>query len=173
MSERDRTIRTPLLYTEDRTPLTRPELDALVSLNAQLAEVEAFVTAEYTRLHDALVGRCADRRNGLTSFNLEASITLHLREEDPAWSDDDDSYLWQDERYMLPLIESDCRLEERPSDLPPLPVQPCSFMHRLEHPGHLHIPHRDLLRAGRIWVDVHVDLQRMYAIPGPGWQAGG
>ncbi len=173
MFQRTRTLQTALLHEGDRRSLTPSELEALAALNAQLAEVEVFLAGEYIRLQDALTGRCTDRRNGLSSFNLEGSIGLCLREDDPAWSDDSDSLLWQDARFMLPLGDFGCRIEERPADLPRLPVEPCGLLHHLEHPGHMGIPHRDLLRVGRIWVDVHVDLQRFYSLPGPGWELRG
>ncbi len=86
--------RIPLRLRRRRTrPLLAVELGQIARLNSQLADIEVWIEAEADAMRQAFLARKAAGDPHLADFELEAEVTLYLRNDDPKWLDNDDNQL--------------------------------------------------------------------------------
>ena len=156
------------LLVQMNHPFGQEALAQLRALNAKFCEIEALCLREASRMAGELRARVQDPDDAFTDFEIEAKITACLRKEDPAWDEDADNILaWRE--YWLThsgglfcdgadwSFENDSRIRG---------MGPVCWMF---HDFHIHshktmrvqgkelapVSPMDLLRIGRIWVDIN------------------
>lgn len=151
---------------EDFTPA---EVDDLIRLNQRLSELEHYLRAFGDQESAKLEARIADPNDPLQDYEIEAEIAYVLREDDPAFDEDDENYLTT--RKYISLKRSD-RKQERLADgqnhreiRASFPerinaLSQCWLFHDLYDHGYgLESPELslwDCLRVGSLWVDISV-----------------
>ena len=78
-------------WIQKRRPLRTSEVDHLRRLNWRFSEIEALCLNEARRIKRQLKARADKPSDALWDFEIEATVALTLREEDPAWDEDDDN----------------------------------------------------------------------------------
>lgn len=73
---------------------------ALCRLNAYLAELENLIVTEAIVADRALQARKHDPADPMSDYELEAVITYHLKQDDPAYRADDDNILAEQTEYL-------------------------------------------------------------------------
>lgn len=157
------------------------EIDQLLRLNRRLTDLETYLVAVGRQESARLDVRVADPDDPLTDYEIQATLDFILREDDPAFDEDDDNiltvrtiFLKYPERDEGPLGDAkDWRepLAYYPGDLGKTPH--CWLFHDLN--GHSYgleqpcLSLRDCLRVGNIWLDVAVIHQTNLDIPSGQW----
>lgn len=158
----------PLMYRWDMdwelTPPTAQEIEAFKGFLDRLVQVEQFVMTERARQRAWLDGCVA--RGEIDEYETEIELAFHLRENDPAFIEDDDNIFFQVNHHYEPvpaLLELDWDVE----------LYKAYPLHGYPHPHlfhelrvHSRIPHRDMMRIGTIWVDLDFTVQRHFREPG-------
>ena len=142
--------------------------EVLRDLNHRLVRVQVQLAEMSAKMRKELDARVLDPSETILDFELEAQISLHLREEDPEWTDEDDCILGMRE---FSLKESDLLLDvgkdwscDRQALAFLRPV--CWLFHDFHEHNYSSRRRRDackaakslkeLARVGRIWVDLNV-----------------
>ena len=150
------------------TEMTREQRLFLVRLNRRLAEIEQQLHKEALPLFPALDARVADDTDWVTDYEIEGIIEFWLNGSDPAFVEDEDNILAVIDHYKIgrkydkyevewPTFNwNDCGIMDL--DDPTQNEYHCWLYHHLyDHAG---LCWADLLRIGRIWVDLKVTYQR-------------
>jgi hypothetical protein len=157
--------------------LVGTDIEHLRALNWRFHEVEALCLNEARRMVEALSARVNDPEDALTDFEIEATVTACLREDDRAWSEDEENIL-AIRAYRLTHGESmfcdggDWSFENDSR------IRGIGSVGWVFHDFHLHdhrskrhpgkewraLPVRDLMRIGRFWVDIQAVHQWNLAI---------
>jgi hypothetical protein len=148
-------------------PFGQEALAELRALNAKFGEIEALCLKEASRIARELQFRIQDSDDAFTDFEIEAKVSVSLGEGDPAWDEDEDNTLAWREYWLTDgegffcdgddwSFENDIRIRG---------LGPVCWMFRDFH-CHSHQTKRrqdrewgkvsalDLLRIGKIWVDI-------------------
>ena len=131
-------------------------------LNERLAAIEHHVQREATALNSQLQTRVQDPVDWLSDYEIELEVTVWLREDDPAYQEDDDNILAALRESLKPVFAPRVLLRDGTNynafqQMDGHPMQKevhCYLYHRLY--GHTDLWFDDMLRIGRIWVDIQV-----------------
>lgn len=150
----DGLLRTPYLS------LSCAERDCLEHLNQQLFSLEKRLFPDIRKKYAGLTARVNDPNDWLDDFELDIEVTFYLREDDPEYEENCDNVLtqfscsyqedlewgfgWHSENYMEPY---DYFAGQRH----------CYTYHQLY--DHQYLDWRDLLRIGRIELNIKVEEQ--------------
>ena len=156
--------------------LSLAQLQYLQRLNAQLVVIEQQVKREALDLIAQLDARVHHPDDWLADYELELEVSFWLREDDPAYQEDDDNILVTLKEYLtlLRVPDYDCGLDDG--------INHNAFQQRDGHPmqGECHcwVYHRlydhtdlwfdDMLRIGHIWVNMPVIYQHTSVVVEPG-----
>ena len=78
---------------EDSFQKTRRTLPNLKKLNDHLRVIENETNAEAKKIKQVLQARLREQKDFLTDYELEIDLVFYLREDDPEYSEDEDSIL--------------------------------------------------------------------------------
>lgn len=138
----------------------------LQRLNDQLTVIQEEVNKEVQEIKEGLKGRLRDQKDFLTDYEIEIELEFYLRDDDPEYSEDEDSILvtLRCGDYIGAEDEEDLDYADGPMETF-LPGPHCYLFHSLyDHitPKNLHWS--DLLRIGSVWVDIEVTYQNHYQL---------
>ena len=158
-----------LIKQASNEPLAEAEIDQLLALNRYLKVVTQQLIVVAKDLEPRLEAKVADPADPMYDFEIEAVFDYVLRDDDADYDEDDDNSL-SSQQYTLrnPAMFEDtmCTIPLQP---PRLWSEPhCWFFHELRRPLMTRAPQlslRDLLRIGRILVDVQVWQQYDFIVP--------
>jgi hypothetical protein len=152
--------------------LTDDEIARSTEINEKLRSLEQEIFAEISRQADLLRVRIADPLDPLDDFEVQAVLTFCLREDDPAYDEDDDNILtrrsfWYCENYKCSEGHRDKSREERVDYAEfnrgwGIPNHCWTFHDLYDHrygPGQQRLHPHDILRIGSIWVDIEIQAQ--------------
>ena len=147
--------------------MTREQRLFLVNLNNRLYEIEKQLKKETLEIIDKMNKRVNDNTDWINDYEIECTVEFYLREDDPAYSDEEDNILAEFEEGIGLLRYTTCSLlamnenwNDRSipdMDNPEKLEHHCWFYHQLY--DHTDISWDDMLRIGDIWVDINVILQ--------------
>lgn len=151
-------------------PFGQEALAQLRALNAKFCEVEALCLTEANRMAGELRARVLDPNDAFWDFEIQAKITAYLGEGDPAWDDGTDNILaWRE--YWIPF-DADFFCDgadwSRDNNLRIRGMGPVCWMFHDFHSCSYRtmkgqekelailamVSAVDLLRIGKIWVDI-------------------
>ena len=167
--------------TQDKGEFTTEEIDELLRLNQRLSELELYLCDLSTKKCIDLAGRVSDINDPLDDYEIEATLYFTLREDDPAFDEDEDNFLAQ-RKISLKHLNRKWGLgdgEDHRVTVCYFPgvlneVSHCWLFHDLyDHSYCLQQPAlnlQDCLRVGKIWVDVAVRHQSTLDIKSGKWQ---
>lgn len=146
----------------------------LQRLNDQFTVIEQHVKREALALLVHLESKVQDPADWICDYEIELRVQCWLREDDPAYREDDDNILVTLTEYLKPLqdltdhfgIDDGVNHNEfQFRDGHPMQGEyHCWLYHCLyDHTG---LRWKDLLRIGRLWVDLHVIYQHACDIQG-------
>jgi hypothetical protein len=149
------------------TEMTREQRLFLVDLNNRLSEIEQRLKKEALEIINSVNKRIEDDADWINDYEIECTVEFYLREDDPAYSDDEDNILAEFTegisilRYAArSLLASDRNWNDTgitDMDNPDRREHHCWFYHQLY--DHAKISWDDVLRIGDIWVDINLTLQ--------------
>jgi len=159
-------------------PFGPTDLARLRVLDARFREIEALCRDEARALAASLRARVQDPGDALSDFEIEATVTVCRREGDPGWDEEEDNILARRE-YLLTRGEPgfcDGRDWNRGHDGRLRTMGPVCWMF---HDFHDHnyqsgrsrdrelarVSASDLLRIGRLWVDIRAIHQWDLVVP--------
>lgn len=161
---------------EDK-PLSQDEIFKLSVFNEMLRKLENEIAVEGKKHVEVLARRVADPLDPLDDFEINAVVCFYLREDDPAYRDDDDNILTKRSHYRVPknTEEENTRLDSTDWNdrqggwgIP----NHCWMFHDLyDHeygPGQQRISMHDILRIGLIWINIEIQAQ-MFRNEVPQW----
>jgi len=162
----------------DIEELSQSDREYLLSINARLRTIQDHVLREAERMIPQLKTRVADVTDPLVDFEVEVRVTSHLREDDPAYDENDDNIFVEQEDSVTHMLDYDdhCYRSENWNDMQGIAGHPlqhedhCWLYHDLyDHHG---LDFQDLLRIGWIWVDIKIIYQYIEDIEGKqaGWR---
>ncbi|MFZ4789365.1 MAG: hypothetical protein ACOYMW_00375 [Candidatus Competibacteraceae bacterium] len=157
---------------------TLAEVDGLVRLNQRLSSLEHYLREVGQQESARLDGRVADPNDPLDDYEIDATLYFAMRENDPGFDDDDDSFMTQRDLSLKcadtladgidhrePYMEFPARLNDIPH---------CWLFHDLydgcyglEQPA---LSLQDCLRVGWIWVDIAIRHQSSLDIDTGEWR---
>lgn len=149
-----------LIKQAPNEPLAEAEIDQLLALNRYLKVVTQQLIAVVKDVEPRLEAKVADPADPMYDFEIEAVFNYVLRDDDADYDEDDDNFLSsQQHTFRCPVVFEDtiCTIPFQPPRLCSEPL--CWLFHELRHPLMTRAPQlslRDLLRIGRIYVDVQV-----------------
>jgi hypothetical protein len=146
----------------DLNALSSDQRYQLQRLNDRLAAIEHHIQREATILNTQLQARVQDPADWLSDYEIELEVTFWLREDDPAYQEDDDNILATLRERLKGCAQHDFGIDDRINhnafqQMDGHPMQGevhCWLYHRLY--GHTDLWFDDMLRIGRIWVDIQV-----------------
>jgi hypothetical protein len=142
-------------------PLTDSEVAQLLKLNRQLKDVTRHLQSVKNDVTPRLEAKLADPKDPMYDYEIEVRIDYQLREDDPAFAEDDDNFLsTRNETLKLEPMSDDIDWSESYIQ-PSLRAEPhCWLFHDLydhaygrESPR---VPLCDCLRIGKVFVDVQI-----------------
>jgi hypothetical protein len=144
----------------------------LQHLNARLAVIERQVKRETLSLITTLEARVHDPDDWLRDYEIELEVSFWLREDDPAYQEDDDNILVTLHEYLTILRHraQDFGIDDGRNhnvfqwgDEHPMQGEfHCWLYHCLY--DHTDLWFEDMLRIGHIWVDLKVIYQHKAAV---------
>jgi hypothetical protein len=154
----------PPMDLNDLSPDQRHQLQRL---NDRLAVIEQHIQREATTLNTHLQARVQDPTDWFSDYEIELEVTVCLREDDPAFQEDDDNILATLRERLKGSAQHDFGIDDG--------INHNAFQQMDGHPmqGEVHCwlyhclyDHTDLwfdemLRIGRIWVDIQVWYQHI------------
>jgi len=178
------------MTTANNIRLTQSEIDQLLTLNRRLAKLERYLLDEAKRLEPPLQKRLADPTDPMSDYEIEATLYYRLRENDPAFDEDDDNFLTIRRWISLEEIRKDTLFcdgedwrESGMSGLNQLAQEPhCWLFHDLyshsygskgDNDDMKELSLQDCLRVGAIWVDIAVQQQAFLDIDSGEWEESG
>ncbi len=149
-------------------PLAEAEIDQLLALNRYLKVVTQQLSAVAKDLEPRLEAKVADPADPMYDFEIEAIFDYVLRDDDADYDEDEDNNLSSQQHMLIFAMFEDtiCPIPFQPPRLWSEPL--CWLFHELRHPLVTRAPRlslRDLLRIGRIYVDVKVWQQYDFIVP--------
>jgi len=149
------------------TEMSREQRLFLVNLNMRLSEIEQQLKKETLAIITTMNKRLKDDADWINDFEIDCTVEFYLREDDPAYSDEDDNILAEFTEGVALLRYADHSLlasEENWNatgitdlDNPDQKEHHCWFYHQLY--DHTKISWDDMLMIGDIWVDINLMLQ--------------
>lgn len=159
---------------QDPATLSPEEIDGLLRLNMRLTAITELLHCVASEQMPRLEAKCADPADPLWDYEIDARIDFRLREDDPAFDDDEENNLASRTVSVKHLVDLRRRKRERAdwawSGLPAaLRAQPhCWLFYDLvEHEygdGGARLSYPDCLRVGEVFVDVAVRHQYLFAV---------
>jgi hypothetical protein len=153
--------------------MTREQRLFLVNLNNRLYEIEKQLKKETLEIISTMNKRLNDTADWINDYEIECTVDFYLREDDPAYSDEEENILAEFEEGIGLLRYTKCSLlamneswNDRSipdMDNPEKLEHHCWFYHQLY--DHAEISWDDMLRIGDIWVDINVILQHHLKLP--------
>ena len=142
-------------------PLTDAEIARLLKLNRRLKDITRHLQSVKDDVQPRLEAKLADPKDPMYDYEIEVRIDYQLREDDPAFAEDDDNYLTTRRDSLKVEFESDDEDWSESYMQPSLRAEPhCRLFHDLydhaygrESPR---VPFRDCLRIGTVFVDVQI-----------------
>lgn len=146
--------------------LSRRDRQFLLALNGRLAEIEDQIKAEAIDTAGALEARVEVSSDWIQDYEIECTISFWLREDDPAYKEDDDNILIELREYLKGIDDDRLGIADRRNHN--------EYRHWKNHPmrderhcwlyyslyAHTDLGWANLLRIGVIWVDLDVTYQR-------------
>src|SRR2546427_800335 len=77
------------------------------SINTRLRTIQDHVIREAERMIPQLKTRVADMTDPLVDFEVEVRVTYHLREDDPAYDENDDNIFVEQEDSVTHMLDYD------------------------------------------------------------------
>ncbi len=157
----------PRHEVEDR-PLTQNEIEKLTAFNEMLRKLEVEIAVEGKKHVEVLARRVADPLDPLDDFEIDAVVSFYLREDDPAWRDDDDNILTKRSYWHIPKNPDEAISRYDGTDWNDRPgsrgiQNHCWTFHDLyDHeygPGQQRLPMHDILRIGLICIEIEIQAQ--------------
>ena len=151
--------------------LSPEQMLQLQQLNDRLATIEKQVKREAMNLNTQLRVRIHDLADWLMDYEIELEITFQLREDDPAYRDDDDNILATLREMLKDCDQDDFGIDDGINHndifqhIDGHPMQEefhCWLYHCLY--DHTNLWFDDMLRIGSIWVDIQVWYQHNYEV---------
>lgn len=157
--------------------LTQPEIEAILTFNNNLRQLEKMLLRDGKVIYDHLVAQGWKAKCEVfeKDFEMEAKIDFLLKEDDPAFDDGSDNIVSTAiEICFKLLVEQSCKqgkdyhgigddLDHNDargfSKHPVYAVKHCYLFHELI--SHNHVPLKFIPRIGDIWVDYVVQQQKM------------
>ena len=149
---------------EDSFQKTPENIAKLEKLNDHLRVIEHEADAEAKKIKQALQARLREQKDFLTDYELEIDLVFYLREDDPEYSEDEDSI----------LVTLDCCDHIGFGDADEncdhntvggfLPFEHCTLFHALYDHITPELHWSDLLRIGSVWVEIKVEYQKRYGL---------
>ncbi|MGQ0621389.1 MAG: hypothetical protein ACT4QA_15950 [Panacagrimonas sp.] len=162
---REAKIHRPLLHDRNDwhfNPPTADEIAAFKRLLDCLWEIERQLKLEIEAQRSALSVRVAQKE--ICDYEVEIKMQFYLRDDDPAWIEDDDNILFEVDFVCEHMLCSDLNWDiETHNEYPLRGYRHPYLFHQLY--AHADIQHRDLLRIGRIRTDVEVTVQQEFKVP--------
>jgi hypothetical protein len=162
----------------DRAALSPSERAYILSINARLRKIQDHVIREAEQIIPQLKTRVADVTDPLVDFEVEVRVSYHLREDDPAYDENDDNIFIEQEESVTHILDYDdhCYRSRNWNAMQGIEGHPlqheyhCWFYHDLY--DHHALDFHDLLRIGWIWVDIKTIYQYMEDLEGKqdGWR---
>lgn len=149
-------------------PLTKCDIEKLTIFNETLRKLEQEIAEEGRKHVELLARRVADPLDPLDDFEIEAVVSFYLREDDPAWRDDEDNILTK-RPYDIPKNPE--KKQKKQYDVEDWNDRPggwgipnhCWMFHDLyDHEygsGQQRLSMHDILRIGKIWIDIDIQAQ--------------
>lgn len=171
-----------MLPRRSHTPiasLSPEERASLLRFNAYLVDLERFIVQEAEPLDRALLARKNDPADPLIDYDVEAQVTYTLRQDDPAFREDDDNILaertedlsgcsWRGPDQRCTFLNDG----ENHNDLPGLEAEShCWMYHDLTQHRYGQAPEGqpldwpEVLRIGSVWLDLKATQQYEPAPP--------
>jgi hypothetical protein len=169
-------------FVVDKGEFTAAEINELLLFNQRLAELEIYLCALGKKECSVLDPRVVDPNDPLDDYEIDATLYFTLREDDPAFDEDDDNFLSQRLISLKHLDRWGTQLADGLDHREPCRCFPgmlneiahCWLFHDLyDHNYGLERPAlrlHDCLRVGSIWVDVAVRHQATLDIKTGEWQ---
>ncbi len=145
--------------------LPQAEQDQLHQINHQLEQITQHIGGAATQIGGELDRRLADPSDRLWDYEMEAKVSLVLRETDPAYSEDSDNFLAQLDLFLFERKRPGSGWEISGSEWPDgyafEPMAHGRMFHELLHHsdgsnGRLPVNLTDILRIGGVWCDLTV-----------------
>jgi hypothetical protein len=147
--------------------MTREERLCLLYLNKRLFELEKQLKKEALEIIETMKKRVSDENDWISDFEIECTVDFYLREDDPAYSDEEDNFLAEFKEGLCVLKFSHKSLlasEENWNDMSILDMDHpdqrehhCWFYHQLY--DHTDLTWEDMIRIGDVWVNIDLTLQ--------------
>ena len=167
MTQRHRHRKTPAMQPHDMSSEQRLQLQRL---NDRLATIEKHIKCEAVNLNTQLQARVQHPTDWLSDYEIELAVEFHLREDDPAYRDDNDNILATLREMLKDNAQNDFGIDDG--------INHNAFQYMDGHPmqgeGHCWLYHclydhtdvwfDDMLRIGHIWVDIRVWYQHDCAV---------
>lgn len=153
--------------------ITEDDIRRLLTLNRVLTRVGDHIREAAKDIRPRMEAKLADPADPMVDYEMDACLSYHLREDDPAYREDDDNIVTERRHGMrtLDLFEMDWTVTAPPW------LQTgnhCYLFHDLydhrdsfggEDRAHPWQPFKTCLRIGSVWVDVKVRQQYSYEVP--------
>lgn len=147
--------------------LTHEQRQYLMKINSTLAELEKHIRKEVYEKIDQLKKRVEDPYDWINDYEIDIYIMFHLREDDPAYSDEDDNVvvqMWEsppsEKMYERWWIGDGVNHNEfQHWDHLMKDEYHCWLYHSLY--DHTDLDWYNILRIGDIWVNIDVTYQKI------------
>jgi hypothetical protein len=153
--------------------MTREQRLILIHLNNRLFEIEKQLRKEALEIINKMDLRVQDEADWINDYEIECSVEFYPKEDDPAYSEDDDDLLAEFSEglsLLKPPNQSLLAGEENWNDQhipdidhPDQDEHHCWFYHQLY--DHTKIEWEDILRIGDIWININLILQHRMRFP--------
>ena len=143
---------------------TPENIAKLEKLNDHLRVIEHETDAEAKKIKQALQARLREQKDFLTDYELEIDLVFYLREDDPEYSEDEDSILVTLDCCDYIGFEDADETYDHNDVVRFLPFKHCALFHALYDHISPELHWSDLLRTGSIWVIIKVEYQKKYGL---------
>jgi hypothetical protein len=143
---------------------TPENIAKLEKLNDHLRVIEHETDAEAKKIKQALQARLREQKDFLTDYELQIDLVFYLREDDPEYSEDEDSILATlDCCDCIGFGDADENYDHNTAG-GVLPFEHCALFHALYDHITPALHWSDLLRIGSVWVEIKVEYQKKYGL---------
>lgn len=147
----------------DSSSLTEDEISRLRLFNERMRELGREIQIEGSRQVELLAKRVADPLDPLDDFEIEADMSFILREDDPAYFEDDDNVLTRRIHYIPKNRQSNFDRYEC-AGVVKFGIENHSYIFYDLHSMSYGLEQqalslKDILRIGEVWIDVDIRVQ--------------
>ena len=151
-----------LIHKKDRFQESRENIARLKKLNCYLQVIENGANAEAGKIKQTLQARLREQEEFLTDYEIDIEVVFFLREDDPDYSEDDDSILVTLHCCDHIGFENTDGNYDHNTVGGLLPFRHCALFHALYDHISPDLHWSDLLRIGSAWANIKVEYQKKY-----------